>query len=296
MDQHRTTSVTYGSGQISGEDYKDDVTVAGLTSSGQGIISLTQAQGFSTSKADGLLGMGFSNIANSKFTTFFENLIAQKKVKISEFAFYLGRAASGTGQKSELTLGGRDSSKFSGVVTQVPVTTRGYWQVAVDSVNVNGKSTGPTTKGEAAIDTGTTLILAPTVAATAIYAAIPGAFPVPLQSGSPTQTLFAYPCNTNAKYIPAIQFAGKSFAISPLDFNLGRLTTDFATLIGNTNLLQYLSNAASQPVCLGAIVGADLGPTQNFYVVGDAFLKNWYSIYNYVNAGGNPSVSFAKSV
>ena len=31
-------------------------------------------------------------------------------------------------------------------------------------------------------------------------------------------------------------------------------------------------------------------------VQGDTFLKNWYSIFNYVNAGGKPSVSFAKSI
>lgn len=274
MDQNCKISVTYGSGQISGEDFRDDVTVAGLTSSGQGIISLTQAQGFSTSNADGLLGMAFSVIANSGFVAFFESLIAQKKVTVQEFAFYLGRAASGTGQKSELALGGRDSLKFSGDVTQVPVTKRGSWQVALDSVNVNGKSAGATTKGQAAIDTGTTLIIAPTAAALAIYGAIPGAFPLPLVSGSPTQTLFAYSCNTKSDFIPAIQFAGKSFAIASGDFNFGRLTIDFANLIGNNKLLNYLLNALLSPVCLGAIVGADLDPTQNLYVVGDTFLKN----------------------
>lgn len=297
VDQNRATSVTYGSGQISGEDFRDSLTVAGLTSTGQGFISLTQADGFSDSNADGLLGMGFTEIANSGFVTYFESLIAQSKVTVQEFAFYLGRAASGTGQKSELALGGRDSLKFSGDVTQVPVTKRGYWQVALDSVNVNKKSTGPATKGQAAIDTGTTLIIAPTAAALQIYGAIPGAFPVPLVSGSPTQTLFAYPCNTQSDFIPAIQFAGKSFAIASGDFNLGRLTIDFSNLIGNSKLLNYLLNALLPPVCLGAIVGADLDPTQNLYVVGDTFLKNWYSIYNYVNApGGKPSVSFAKSV
>ena len=296
MDQNRETSVTYGSGQISGEDYRDNVKVVGLTSTGQGIISLTQAEGFSDSDADGLLGMGFSEIVNSRFVTFFESLIAQNKVTIQEFAFYLGRAASSTGQKSELTLGGRDTSKFSGTITQVPVTKRGYWQVALDSVNVNGKSAGATTKGQAAIDTGTTLIVAPTAAALAVYLGIPGAFPVPLVSGSPTQTLFAYPCNTAANYIPALQFAGKSFAIAPGDFNFGRLTSGFATQIGNSNLVDAILKNRLGPLCLGAIVGADLNPTQNLYVFGDTFLKNWYSIFNYINAGGQPSVSFAKSV
>ncbi|MCJ1463840.1 hypothetical protein MMC07_002449 [Pseudocyphellaria aurata] len=275
IDQHRKTSVSYGSGQISGKDYLDDVTVAGLT----------------FSHADGLCGMAFSEIANSGFTTYFENLIAQKKVVVQEFAFYLGRMASGTGQKSKLTLGGRNKSKFYGTVTQVPVTRRGYWQVALESVNVNGKSTGAATKGQAAIDTGTTLILAPKATVSDIHRNIPGAFLVSLG----TLTLIAYPCDTKASDIPALQFVDKSFSIASSDFNFGQLTAAFAKLIGSDQLLSY-SSSRSSSMCLGAIVGTNLDLSQNLYVVGDTFLKNWYSIYNYVNAGGHPSVSFAKSV
>ena len=78
--QGRTTAVQYGSGYIEGDDYTDSVNVAGLTATNQGLISLTQTVGFNTSSADGLLGMGFTAIAVSGFTTFFENLIAQDKV------------------------------------------------------------------------------------------------------------------------------------------------------------------------------------------------------------------------
>lgn len=285
--------MTYGSGQVSGELYKDGVTVAGLTALNQALVSLTQAAGFASSNADGLLGMGFTAISSSGSTTYFENLIAQKKVSNPEFAFCLGRAADGSAQRSELTLGGIDSSKYTGSVTQVAVTKQGYWQVALDLVSVNGKSAGPTTPGQAAIDTGTTIILAPTLAAVAIHALIPGAFPFPLASGS-TVTLFAYPCNTAAQYIPAIQFAGKLFAINPRDFNFGVLTASFATLIGSKTLASNLQ-ANQAKYCLSAIAGADIDPTQNLYVVGDTFLKSWYSIYSYTSTGGKPSVGFAKS-
>ena len=60
--------------------YTDTVTIAGLTATNQGLISLTQVAGFDTSVADGLLGMGFTSLAASGFTTFFENLIMQDKV------------------------------------------------------------------------------------------------------------------------------------------------------------------------------------------------------------------------
>ena len=78
--QNRTTAVQYGSGYIEGDDYTDSINVAGLTATDQGFISLTQTTGFNTSNSDGLLGMGFTSIAASGFTTFFENLMAQDKV------------------------------------------------------------------------------------------------------------------------------------------------------------------------------------------------------------------------
>lgn len=286
QDQKRTTSVTYGSGAITGEDYFDTVSVAGLSATHTNVISLTSAQGFNSSKSNSLLGMGFSQIANSKQPTFFENLISQKKVTTPEFSFYLGRASSGTNGGSELTLGGRDTSKFTGAVTKVPVTKKGYWQVKVDGAVANGhKVLG--TAGQAAIDTGTTIILAPTAAATAIFAAI-GGFPVPLASGDLTTTIYAYPCNFKGTI--SLTFAGKNFKINNKDLSLGSLTASFAELIGSNPLSTLLDDVMGGGLCAGAIAGADLDPTQNLYVVGDTFLKNWYSIYNYNGAG---SVSFA---
>lgn len=84
--------------------------------------------------------------------------------------------ASGTENDSEMTLGGRDSTKYTGDFTTVPVTQQTYWQVALDKVTVDGASAGVSTPGQAAIDTGTTVVLAPTTAAREIMAKIPGTF------------------------------------------------------------------------------------------------------------------------
>ena len=45
-DEHNTTTVTYGSGMIMGENYFDSVEVAGLTAKHTNVISLTSATGF----------------------------------------------------------------------------------------------------------------------------------------------------------------------------------------------------------------------------------------------------------
>ena len=156
-------------------------------------------------------------------------------------------------------VGGRDSKKYTGTVYKVPVTEIGYWQVALDKVVANGKSaTG--TAGQAAIDTGTTIVLAPNVATAAIYANIPGSFPTTL--GGTSVTIYAYPCSSNPKV--SIVFNGHSFAIDPRDFNFGKLTSNFADF---ANLGSLLSKLAGGNYCLGAIAGADLDPTENLYVV-----------------------------
>ena len=179
-------------------------------------------------------------------------------------------------------------------------------------MTVNGATAGAYTRGQAIIDTGTTLVLAPPAAAAAIFALIPDAFPLSAEADDGDQTFYAYPCATPAAYIPAVRFGGKSFGINPLDFNFGLLTPSFARLIGNEALAVRLETEARTGTgtgtgtaeadyggaenCVAAIVGTDVAPQGDLYVVGDAFLKNWYATFNYVNAGGRPSVSFAEAV
>ena len=255
-----------------------------------------------------------------------------------EFSFYLGRAASGTAQRSSLCLGCRDPSRYTGPTTQVPVTEPAYWQIVLNAITVAGVSAGPSTRGQAIIDTGTTLVLAPTAAAYAIFDIVPGSFALPVASdsysdGSSAQTFFAYPCATSAEYMPAIRFGGKAFAINPLDFNFGLLTSSFARLVGDEALAAQLeerellkvkgegdakgggegdargggegeaeakaeaeAHDGSVQNCVAALVGTDGTPGQNLFVIGDAFLKNWYTTFSYGSGGGRPSVSFAEAV
>ncbi|KAM3418932.1 hypothetical protein BST61_g4890 [Cercospora zeina] len=289
QDEHNTTTVVYGSGEVAGENYFDSVTVAGLTATHQNIISLTQAQGFSGTGSDSLMGMAFQSIANSQQPPFFFTLINEGKVSPTEFSFYLGRQKSGTAQNSELTLGGRDSSKYTGAVTSVPVTSQTYWQVAIDGASVGKNAALATTSGQAAIDTGTTLIVAPYAAAISIFAQIPGSIPLPLGASI---LGFAYPCASKPQV--NLQFAGKKFVVNPLDFNFGTLSEDFGIQLGNDTLSNIIGGVVNS-YCVAGIAGADLSPTENLWIVGDTFLKNWYSTFQYVNPQ-KAYVNFAKAV
>lgn len=82
-------------------------------------------------------------------------------------------------------------------------------------------------------------------------------------------TLFAYPCASNPKV--SLTFAGKDFAIDPKDLNFGSLTEDLGIDLGDNILSDLLGGL----LCVAGIAGADLMPDENFYVVGDTFLKSW---------------------
>ncbi|KAG8920159.1 Type I transmembrane sorting receptor [Tulasnella sp. 417] len=262
-------NIQYGDGsQAFGTLASDTVTVAGLTVQNQVFAAITQESGSFTAGGvfAGLMGMAFPSLAKSQATPFFFNLAQQGALTSNLFSFYLAR---GDNTGSELCIGCTDSTKYTGNVNYYNLDaseTQGvqvYWSIAADAITVNGQTA---TQGLSCVmDTGTTAIYVPTSFAQSIYASIPGATPAPeLGDGS-----YAYPCGSQIPEI-AFVFGGQSYAIDSNDFNLGPATSDGS-------------------LCIGAIMGLDQGV--NFATVGDAFLKNWYSIYD---AGGN-RVGLAKS-
>ena len=112
------------------------------------------------------------------------------------------------------------------------------------------------------IDTGTTLIIAPTAQVNQFYAAIPGCKDASQTVGP---GFYTFPCSATPRV--NLTFGGKAFAISPSLFNLGRVS------------------AGSQD-CLGALTGTS---SIGFWVVGDTFLQNVYSSFDL----GNNRVGFA---
>lgn len=107
-----------------------------------------------------------------------------------------------------------------------------------------------------------------------------------------TTFFWAFPCEKATTHVVSLTFAGKDFAINPLDFSLGTLSQTLGVDLGNSTLANVLENK----YCLSAVVGTDFDATQNLYIVGDSFLKNWYSTYNYNGNGGAAQVEFAKAV
>ncbi|GAA5901695.1 uncharacterized protein JCM6883_000367 [Sporobolomyces salmoneus] len=250
--------VSYGDGSTSsGPAYSDSVTVAGLTASKQVFGSATTlSSSFGSSPEDGLVGMAFPSISQLQTSPFFQTLISQGKVASPQFSFKLTKSGA------SLDLGSMVSSRYVAGTTQwTPVTSKSYWNVQAQT-QVNGKSVSSLGTFAAIVDTGTTLIVAPTSSAKSFYASVPGSAPY-------SNGYYTFPCSS----VPSVSFTfpgmTAAWTIPASTFNLGRVSS-------------------TSSLCVGALVGQDVGIQA--FIMGDRFLSSVYSTYDV----GNARVGFSK--
>jgi len=254
-DIGQTFQLAYGDGStVSGEQYTDVVSIAGLSASNQTLgAANTYSSEFESPgyPADGLMGLAFPSISVYGSSPFFQTLMASNQLSDNVFGFKL--ATDG----AELFLGGTNSQLFTGDLTYVPVTKEGYWQIALEGVTVGGQSIFAVSQTAAIVDTGTTLIVGDTQSVQTAYSTIPGA----LDNGDGTWSI---PCDAQPSV--SVTVGGQSFDISPSSF-----------------VLQEGSDS-----CIGGLSYNDELAGQ-FWILGDVFLQNVYTAFDV----GNSQVGFA---
>ncbi|PSC73535.1 aspartic ase A2 isoform X1 [Micractinium conductrix] len=176
----RDFAIQYGSGQLSGFLSQDTLTFGGLKVTGQIFAEavMEPSLAFIAARFDGILGMGFPEIAVGKVLPPFQNMLEQKLLPEPVFSFWLNRKDEGK-EGGELVLGGVDPAHFVGEHTWAPITRRGFWQFKMDGAAIEGPAGGAYCKGgcQAIADTGTSLLVGPPEVIDDINAAI-GAEPV----------------------------------------------------------------------------------------------------------------------
>nr|AFX73038.1 preprogaline A [Galium verum] len=172
----KSCSIRYGSGSISGFSSQDSVGVGDIVVKNQVFIEASRegSLSFVLAKFDGILGLGFQEIAVDDMVPVWYNMVNQGLVNEKVFSFWLNRDEDAE-EGGELVFGGVDPKHFIGQHTYVPVTQKGYWQFEMGDVIVGGASTGFCEGGcKAIVDSGTSLLAGPTTIVTEINHAIGG--------------------------------------------------------------------------------------------------------------------------
>ncbi|GAV73214.1 Asp domain-containing protein/SapB_2 domain-containing protein/SapB_1 domain-containing protein [Cephalotus follicularis] len=170
----KPASIQYGTGAISGFFSIDNVEVGDVVVKDQEFIEATREPSvtFLVAKFDGILGLGFKEIAVGDAVPVWYNMIEQGLIKEPVFSFWLNRNTEEE-QGGEIVFGGVDPNHFKGKHTYIPVTQKGYWQFSMGDVLIDGKPTGYCAGQCSAIaDSGTSLLAGPTTMITMINHAI----------------------------------------------------------------------------------------------------------------------------
>ncbi|XBH81193.1 hypothetical protein VPH35_106797 [Triticum aestivum] len=169
----KRVALRYGTGAISGYLSQDNVQVGGVVVKNQDFIEATREPSitFMFRKFDGILGLGFKEIARDGVEPVWYNMVSQHLVGSPVFSFWFKRHA-GEGQGGEIVFGGIDPNHHKEEHSLFQLFDMG-------DVLIGGKSTGLCTSRCAAIaDSGTSLLVGPTAIITQINEKIgaPGIF------------------------------------------------------------------------------------------------------------------------
>ena len=213
---------------------------------------------FSSSKFDGILGMGFKSIAVDGITPVFDLMVQQKLVSNPVFSFYLNRNIEGS-PGGELIFGGSDPNYYTGDFTYLPVDKEGYWQFHMDGIKA-GNSQYCQGGCEAIADTGTSLIIGPTDEINQLNSQL-GA------SEDPSSGDYTFDCS-KIDNLPDVIFTlgGKNFVLTSKDY-----------------VWQV------QDECISGFQGMDMSGSGIQYILGDVFIGKYYTEFDW----GNKRVGFA---
>ncbi|KAI3406332.1 APR1 [Candida oxycetoniae] len=245
-------SIQYGSGSMEGYISQDVLSIGDLVIPKQDFAEATSEPGlaFAFGKFDGILGLAYDTISVNRIVPPVYNAINQGLLDAPQVSFYLGDTNKDENDGGLATFGGYDESLFQGKITWLPVRRKAYWEVSFEGLGL-GDEYAELTKTGAAIDTGTSLITLPSTLAEIINAKI----------GATKSWSGQYQIDCNKRdSLPdlTMTFSGYNFTLTAYDYILE---------VGGS--------------CISVFTPMDFPkPIGDLAIVGDAFLRRYYSIYD----------------
>jgi hypothetical protein len=262
-----SVSVSYGSGSFSGTEYTDKVSFGGLTVSSQSIGAASQSSGFTG--VDGIIGFGPVDLTQGTVSnantvpTFMDNLYSQGSIsnEVLGVSFRPESGSDTADTNGELTLGGTDSTKYTGSITYFPTLSSGdasyYWGISIASFTYGSTTLASSATG--IVDTGTTLIYIPTSAYNKFLSATGGK-----TDSSSGLAVFTKKPTSNFN----IKFGSTTFSLTPAQY---LVPTAQYSVFGLTSGKYYAW------INDGGSSGVDT-------IIGQKFLENYYSVFDTTNS------------
>ncbi|KAJ7772598.1 acid protease [Mycena maculata] len=263
VDGGETSSITFATGvgvdPVVGSNYKltlrsgtDTVRVGNLTAPDTSLFLITnQTPKFDIDPFSGIQGM------SARAEGFFASAVAQGLPSL--FSLFLTPLAVGN---AELTVGGIDTTKFTGNLTfaSLPAGSSSTWSLNSPQLSVNGRTTS-VLKAERNIifDSGTSNVLFPTATANAIYALIsPDIVPHTAEPGT-----YGIACDLipTLSAVIDIQFTAQNG--SPFNLTIPSSELSVGPFADNSTICQTLINAFD-----------------GLSLVGGSLLKHYYSVWD----------------
>ena len=269
-DTGNTVSVDYGrSGSFSGEQYVDQVGFAGLLVQHQSLGVAHQQTGFDN--FDGVIGFGpvgltQGTVSNTNLVpTFMNNLKSQGTIYLEVLGVYFKpeSGSSNNDNNGELTLGGVDSSKYSGSIAYYPKLTSGpasaHWGIAAPSLFYDSIILG--INAQCIVDTATTLIYIPTGA----YNKFLGASKA---TQDPSTGLASYDIQPTGTFF--ITFGNANYSLTPSQYLIPKEQYANFGIAPTNKFYSWINDGGSS---------ADIN-----CIISQKFLENYYSVFDTRNS------------
>nr|GAT42532.1 acid protease [Mycena chlorophos] len=272
IDEHTTNTISFATGvgvdPVVNNDYTlslrssvDTVAIGDLMAPSTSFFLITnQTAKFNIDPFSGILGVGAT--AENVFASFVNQGLP------SLFSLFLTPLAVGN---AELTLGGIDTTKFSGdlIFASLPANPRTTWSLASPQIFVNGETTSVLTASRNVIfDSGTSNILFPTATANAIYAIISPN----IQPYAPEPGAYGIPCADIPSLTAVISVTFTDQAGLPFNLTIPTSELNVGPFAGNETICQTLINAFD-----------------GLSLLGGSLFKHYYSVWDV----GNKRMGFA---
>lgn len=266
---------------VTGYVVRDTISFGAFSSIGQTFAVATgSSPGILDSHYQGNFGLAYDDaVSGFHKPVYVQNLISKGLLASPQFGLHLKRAKDldappATKQDGEatianggeITIGGFDKTMFHGVITYKPVTVKAFWQIALDGIVLNGHIVSGTAM-DAAVDSGSNIIVLPPAVATTFFSEIPGSTVI-------EEGIWAIPCNTTLDV--RVKIAGRTFPLKVEDLSLG-----YADAAGAMCVVGAFGIDAQNANSKGTYPSGK----PDVIILGLPFMKSVYSIFDYSGGG-----------